>query len=291
MNEKEFEIANSYRFPITILERFFNFVDVREKWGIEFDGIKVNILSNKESFYTAFAELIKRIINKSDDNINTRFNKEHLDTIIDSLPTVIFDTTEDSDENEDKTNESKNGENDDSINKDKKANEKMEDEGNSIPPSTHLKGNPNRNRIVLPIYNLNTDSFRLLGVFNEFKSIPISRYPNNIASSLRVFLDLAIFKYIETEGLERVICAQYKDELRHISLKKRLEYLKTNNLTGKSQTIVNRLINPSQQYSLDVLNGYIHNQDSHYMNKQFLNGFWDFLFPLFEVLLDIREDK
>ena len=52
--------------------------------------------------------------------------------------------------------------------------------------------------------------------------------------------------------------------------------------SGRPQTIITRLIDPSQEYSLDVLNGYIHSQDSHYTNKRFLNSFWDFLFPLFE---------
>ncbi len=106
---------------------------------------------------------------------------------------------------------------------------------------------------------------------------------------MRVFLDLAVFKYIESEGIENAIQATYNDNIRNIPLKKRLEYIKTNKLTGKSQNIVSKLIEPSNQYSLDVLNGYIHSQDTHFLNKQFLNGFWDFLFPLFEVLLVIKE--
>ena len=47
---------------------------------------------------------------------------------------------------------------------------------------------------------------------------------------------------------------------------------------------------PNSEYSLDVLNGYVHSQDTHYLSKQFLNGFWDFLFPLFEVLIEIKEN-
>ena len=56
LTEEEFALANSYRFPITILERFFNFVDVKDRWGLVYDGIEVNIISNKLSFYNAFAD-------------------------------------------------------------------------------------------------------------------------------------------------------------------------------------------------------------------------------------------
>lgn len=60
--------------------------------------------------------------------------------------------------------------------------------------------------------------------------------------------------------------------------------------SGKSQVIVSKLLNPENEYSLDVLNGYIHSNDTHYSGKQFLNGFWDFLFPLFEKILEINEE-
>lgn len=53
---------------------------------------------------------------------------------------------------------------------------------------------------------------------------------------------------------------------------------------------MSKLLNPENEYSLDVLNGYIHSNDTHYSGKQFLNGFWDFLFPLFEKILEINEE-
>ena len=81
----------------------------------------------------------------------------------------------------------------------------------------------------------------------------------------------------------------YSDKLKNITLKKRLEYIKQHKLNGKPQNIVGRLLDPSTQYSLDTLNGFVHSQDTHYLNKEFINGFWDFLFPLFQEMLDIRE--
>lgn len=298
LTDDEFEKADSYRFPITILERIISFSDFRAKWGLEFDGVDVIINSNHDSFYNAFTELIKRIVNKTDDNINTRLSKSDVPAILESLPEVSFDTeteSEISSENVPTENELESTESEDSTSENPEQETESANESNSGQDSTptiqHLKGNPNRDRIVLPIYHLNTDSYRLFGVFDEFKKISIRRYPNNISSSLRVFLDLAVYKYIDTEGLETAICSHYQCNLREVPLKKRLEYIKTHKASGRIQTIITRLIDPSQQFSLDVMNGFIHSQDAHYTNKVFLNGFWDFLFPLFQFLVDIREDQ
>jgi hypothetical protein len=296
LTEEEFQLADSYRFPITILERFFSFADVKEKWGLEYDGLDVNIISNQDSFYGAFTELIKRIVNKEDDKINTRLKKEDLEEVLGSLPSVIFNSDEEDETEGEENNSTDDGsentestDNSDSSGESTSDNTESETEPEPQPdPINHLKGNPNRPKMVLDIYSLNTDSYRLLGLFNEFKKISLT-YKNTVSASLRVFLDLAVFKFIETEDIEDDLKRYYRDELKNISLKKRLEYIKTNKLSGKPQNIVSRLINPSSQYSLDVLNGYIHSQDTHYLNKQFLNGFWDFLFPLFQEFLDIRE--
>jgi hypothetical protein len=296
LTEEEFQLADSYRFPITILERFFSFADVKEKWGLEYDGLDVNIISNQDSFYGAFTELIKRIVNKEDDKINTRLKKEDLEEVLGSLPSVIFNSDEEDETEGEENNSTDDGsentestDNSDSSGESTSDNTESETEPEPQPdPINHLKGNPNRPKMVLDIYSLNTDSYRLLGLFNEFKKISLT-YKNTVSASLRVFLDLAVFKFIETEDIEDDLKRYYRDELKNISLKKRLEYIKTNKLSGKPQNIVSRLIDPSSQYSLDVLNGYIHSQDTHYLNKQFLNGFWDFLFPLFQEFLDIRE--
>jgi ParB-like nuclease domain len=295
LTDEEFDNADSYRFPITILERLFGFIDVRDKWGIEFDGIEVNIRSNKVSFYNLFAELIKRIVNKSDNRINTRINKEDLPEIFASLPEVSFET--------DVVEEQQSGESSAATDAEEAATTKTNDSSGSgasadgssepapphTPTITHLKGNPNRGRIVLPIYHLTTSSYRLAGIFDELKRIPTHYYPNHVAASIRVFLDLAVLSYIDKENLSADISRQYQCELKEVQLKRRLEYIKANKAQGKVQTILSRLIDPNQQFSLDVLNGFMHSQDAHYNSRDFLNRFWDFLFPLFEFLLDITE--
>lgn len=49
------------------------------------------------------------------------------------------------------------------------------------------------------------------------------------------------------------------------------------------------VINTIVEFSLDVLNGYVHGSSTHYLSKQFLNRFWDSMFPLFEQTLEIKE--
>lgn len=275
LSEIEYEKANSYKFPITILERFFNYVEVKEKWGIEYNGIDVIIKSNADSFFNAYAALIKRIVSEGEDQINTRFKSEDIEGILNSLPEVSFE------------NPSDGGPDDTPPDVPEPAPGPRPDP--TPPPAPQpQKNDPNRSRVVLNIYSINTSSTKLSALFNELKEIPL-RYNNSVAASIRVFLDLAVLNYINTEGIEANIKTYYRCDLRDITLKKRLEYIKTNHLSGKQETIVSKLLNPDNEYSLDVLNGYIHSNDTHYSSKQFINGFWDFLFPLFENLIEIVE--
>ncbi len=280
LTEEEYESANSHKFPITILERFFNYADVKDRWGVEFNGVDIAIKSNVNSFYAAYAQLIKRIVNEGPHQINTRFKGEDIGNILDSLPVVSFDEIP-----EDTVQPDTERKNDDNA-------PDSNPEPTPEPPvrPKPQKNDPNRLKIILPIYHLSTDSAKLLSLFNELKTIPI-RYENSISAAIRIFLDLAVLNYIQAENLETAIAAQYKCGLRDVQLGRRLEYLKQNKLSGKPQTIVGTLLTPENQYSLDVLNGYIHSNDTHYSGRQFLNGFWDFLFPLFEYLLEIKEEN
>ena len=60
LNDKQYKEATSYKFPVTIIERFFINKQVREQWGIEFDGLEVK-LRNRSGFLKAYAELIKLV--------------------------------------------------------------------------------------------------------------------------------------------------------------------------------------------------------------------------------------
>lgn len=282
LSEDVYEKASSYKFPATVLERFFASPKVRELWGIEFDGADVIITSNKASFYAAFAELIRKMFEPEEGEIkiDTRTITSHFDEILEALPEVNLES--DSEPLiEDDITEDEDSDND-------------EQEVDVTPPANPyliMKDDPNRNKLVLPIYSLYSDSARLSGLFDELKIISLSRYPNIVAASLRIFLDLAILNYIRREGLEVGMQSHYQCGLKEIPLKRRIEYIKTNKLTGKPQKVAVRLLDESNHFSLDVLNGFIHSSDTHYMSKSNMNRFWDFLFPLFCFLLDIREDN
>lgn len=281
LSDEEYSNATSYKFPITILERFFSNKDVKEKWGIDYEGIELNFI-NKASFLNAYTELIRNIVAKNSDNvIDTRTITSNLDSILDKLPKVDLENIE--------SNEETNSEADADVTENSEPTETQNEEPNVPAPPVFIKNDPNRSRLVLQIYSLNTDSYRLIYLFEELKKIPFS-YSNCMAASVRVFLDLSVLKFIETENLSNAISSQYRKEIRDVSLKNRLEYLKQNTLTEKPKKIVEKLLQSSNEFSLDVLNGYIHSQDSHYLEKTFLNRFWDFLFPLFEYLIEIKEE-
>lgn len=277
LTDKEYQLAISHKFPITILERFFTSTQVKEKWGVEVNGLEFR-LKNKTSFLTAYAQLIKNIVSDTPSiKIDTRTITTDLDKILSSLPHVDLNKEDIyTVGNEDVLSTTCVNEN------------IIKNPSRTKFNSLSIKGNPERSKLILPIYTLKTTDYRLLGIFNELKQIPL-RYTNTISASIRIFLDISVRDYITAEGLEPELCKCYKSNFRDIPLQKRLSYLKDNKLNGEIKNIVEKLLNPGNEYSLDVLNGYVHSSTTTYLSKQFLNRFWDFLFPLFEFLLEIKE--
>jgi hypothetical protein len=68
-----------------------------------------------------------------------------------------------------------------------------------------------------------------------------------------------------------------------------MEFLSQKITDSKVNGIINKFLNPRNDFSLDVLNGYVHSDDAHFLDYRFVNRFWDFLFPLFEKLIVIKE--
>ena len=108
---------------------------------------------------------------------------------------------------------------------------------------------------------------------------------------MRVFLDISVRLYIEEKGWEKEIAKSKNNSFQDVTLHKRLAFIKDKLPKCEEKTIIERLLNLSNEYSLDVLNGYVHSSKTHYELKQFVNGFWDFMFPLFRMMLDIRESS
>jgi len=294
LTDEEKESVSSHRVPMTIFERWFLNSKVKEVWGINAQVDKVIITSNRKSFYAAYLQWLKYVIRKDElgveVKINTRTIDSNLDALLEALPKVTFepdekieDHAQDDNENTTFNDKSDNAENDN-----------QEEDNNSLPPKNEkpsLYQNPDRRNIIVSTCKLNVKNFKLNALFGELKRIPMDRYRNCLASSLRVFLDLTVAEYITSEGLKSDISKVYKRDFQEVVLKHRLEYLKANILKAKTQPykIVEKLLNPSNDFSLDTLNGYIHGNNVHHVERKFLNRFWDFLFPLISILVDIEE--
>ena len=282
LSEEEYKKSTSYKFPVTILERFFSNKEVRQQWGVDFVGADVK-LQNRSGFLNAYAALLRNIVSDSPEIIvDTRTVTSDLNSILEKLPKVDLSIS-------DTYSTKENGKEDDTIETKEDA---QQDQGHHT-GAKELKGDINRNVLILKCYTLNTTNYRLEGIFKELKRLSVARYTNAAAASIRIFLDLSVLDWLQTENLITDIQKKYKASLRDIPLKNRLTFVEeqVSSKSKKASSIISKLLNQENTYSLDVLNGYQHSNDTCYLNKQFLNGFWDFLFPLFEVLLDIKEEK
>lgn len=279
LSEMEYKNATAHTFPITIFERFFNLTKVREAWGVGFDGAKITF-KNKKGFLVAFTEVIRRIVsNKSDYKLDTRnVSAEKIDDLLEKLPKVdieAIDPYEVGTRNEIKSTEE----------------EQHENPASKSKPRT-LKGDLSRNRLIIGCYNLNTTEARLSQLFDELKRLSVNCYCSVCAASVRIFLDLAVLDYIQSSGLESAIKAEQGD-LRRIILKTRLDYLSSKSPLKNNPKVVKilkGLINDKERYNLEILNGYVHSKDTEYLSKQYINGFWDHIFPLLQAMLDISEE-
>ena len=93
---------------------------------------------------------------------------------------------------------------------------------------------------------------------------------------------------MERKNLIEDIQKKKQANIREINLSNRLEYLKSYNEFPKDlRGIIAKLLNAENEFSLDVLNGYMHSSKTCFIDDNFLKRFWDFLFPLFQHMLDI----
>ena len=281
LTEAEYMAATAHTFPITIFERFFNLTKVREKWGFEFEGTKITF-KNKAGFLTAFTEVIRRIVsNKPDYKLDTRnVSAGDIEGLLDKLPQVDMNTADPYEVGAKKGEE-----------------QEFEDQQENPAPkpkTKSLKGDVNRNKLILECYRLNTTEARLNQLFSELKRLSVNSYTSVSAAAVRIFLDLAVLDFIHSEGLEAQMCKDFKCDFKKIILKSRIDYLSRKSRlksNKKACKILKDLINEKETYTLDILNGYVHSNATEYLNKQYLNGFWDHIFPLLQAVLDISEDS
>lgn len=281
LTDAEYKAATAHTFPITIFERFFNLTKVRDAWGFEFDGTKITF-KNKAGFLTAFTEVIRRIVsNKQDYKLDTRnVSADKIDDLLEKLPKVDINTPDPYEVGAKAESESET--------------EEQTEEPQPKPKPKDLKGDLNRNKLILGCYHLNTTEARLSQLFGELKRLSVNSYTSVCAAAVRVFLELAVLDYIQSEGLEAQMRKDFKNDFKNIILKSRIDYLSRKSRLKDNQKvrkILKDLINERETYTLDILNGYVHSKETEYLNKQYLNGFWDHIFPLLQAMLDITENS
>ncbi|WP_206667049.1 hypothetical protein, partial [Aeromonas dhakensis] len=75
-----------------------------------------------------------------------------------------------------------------------------------------------------------------------------------------------------------------------ITLSQKLSFLLKEYIVDRdAKKVIEQLLHPSNDHSLNTLNEYVHGNKVHKVEPQFLNRFWDMLFPLFAVLISMQE--
>ncbi|MDW1738420.1 ParB/Srx family N-terminal domain-containing protein [Vibrio sp. Vb2354] len=300
LSPTEQDAVYSHRISMTVLERWFGRKLVREKWGVEFDGMDVVIHSEMSSFLNAYAKFLKLMLNPGDNElgfpINTRTIDGRFDEIFKALPEVVFPGDTESvvikPEKFDAKKEKAGREAVSELTTSQKSDDKREDassakEGSVLKP---IKANPDRNQMVSTYQTINVSSYKLKALFREFQLLPVNRYKNISAASLRVFLDLAVDEFISTLNLQQELSQKERKHYSEVTLLKRLQFLQGEHVKSKeANKVIKELLNHSNEYSLNTLNEYIHGTRTHKTNRRFVNGFWDMLTPLFAVLIELKD--
>ena len=287
LNEQEIEQMNSPQFPITTFERVVNNAKAKEFFKISFDDSTVSFRASYQSVLIAFAEFIHRLLLPRTDpkylDSRTLNTTEAIENVLNQLPVV-----EESDSVEmiisgvDESTEI--------------VNEADNRPGNNDSQSFSVNGiefnNANRPHLIPKECTIVSTDFRLKELFRELRRLPVKTYPNVSCASLRVFLDISVRNYIrDNQWIDEIQAQNRGKEFEKIELAPRLSFLGTKMPNGNKKTIIIRLTNPNNEFSLDTLNRYIHSNETYTVNQVFVNRFWDFLYPLLSELSGITTNE
>ncbi|HCG7178844.1 MULTISPECIES: ParB/Srx family N-terminal domain-containing protein [Vibrio] len=299
MTTEEKELIYSNRISMTILERWFASESVRERWGVKFDGMKVKITSNEDSFLHAYGKFLKLMFNVEPNDlnfvVNTRSIPEKNEEIFKVLPEVTFPSVQEEKILNPSSEVSQ--EKDSQLTvplPDEHAQEEQESNSGGESPKdinpVNVKHKNDRRRMVVPQTTIKVHSAKLNSLFSELKRVPVHLYTLSASITLRVFLDLSVDDFIRRKGLEKSVATQYKKDYNHTILQQRLKFLCDEHVNdSQANKVISKLLQPKNEHSLDTLNSYMHGHETHKIDYRFVNGFWDMLTPLLKVLIELKE--
>lgn len=293
---EEREQVYSHKINMTVLERWFGNSRVREAWHIEFDDNGVTINADASSFYFAYARFLKLMLTKDNDLgyiVNTRTIDSNFQEIFNSLPKVksIEEQMTEPSPQAAAPSVVELLANTDLEEKDvKNSNSIVDEQESKLNSKPILKGNPKRRQITDRYHEISTKSYKLKALFNELQKLPIYTYPNVAASSIRIFLDLAVDDYIGANDLKSEINKREQKGYHEVTLSQKIVFLRGEFIDDRdANKVIGELLNISNDHSLNTLNEYVHGSKVHKVDPQFLNRFWDMLTPLFAVLINLKE--
>lgn len=287
LNSEEKEQVYSHRINMTVLERWFGNGQIKEAWYIEFKEGEVVINADMNTFYAAYAKFLKLMLNKNNElgyMVNTRTIDSKFQDIFDYLPEVK-PVQKDNPQPSSAAPEILKIE-DDSV-------EKGSDQVKTKPEpelQRTLKGNPKRRQFTDGFHDVTCKNYKLKALFKELQKLPIYSYPNVAAASIRIFLDLSVDEYISSCDLKSALSSKEHKGYHDITLSQKLSFLLKEYIVDRdAKKVIEQLLHPSNDHSLNTLNEYVHGNKVHKVEPQFLNRFWDMLFPLFAVLISMQE--
>ncbi|OHU91849.1 MULTISPECIES: ParB/RepB/Spo0J family partition protein [Pseudoalteromonas] len=289
----ERELVYSHRINMTVLERWFGNSQVREHWHIKFEEDGVTINADPSTFYVAYARLLKLMFDKNNELgflVNTRTIDSKFQQIFDYLPEVksLDEAQSDAAQSTPLLECSGEAVQEKPAGSDK---DKDADTDEEIKPDRiSSKGNPKRRQLTDKYHAITAKSYKINALFDELQKLPVFRYQNVSAASIRIFLELAVDEYIESSELVPEITRRLNKGFHEVSLSQKLSTLHGEFIDDRdANKVIKQLLTFNNDHSLNTLNEYVHGKKLHKVEAQFLNRFWDMLSPLFGVLIGLKE--
>ncbi|KPM76731.1 hypothetical protein AOG26_13780 [Pseudoalteromonas sp. UCD-33C] len=288
LSPSEKELVYSHRINMTVLERWFGNSQVRELWHIKFDENGVTVNADPNTFYVAYAKLLKLMFSKDTELgfiVNTRTIDSKFQEIFDFLPKVKSKSEADSavqlvqpipqDLKDPESNKS--------------SSDTVEEETKPFNKGSQ-KGDPKRRQLTDKYHSIATSSYKINALFSELQRLPVFKYQNVTAASIRIFLELAVDEYIESCDIKSEMTRRFSKGYHEISLLQKLNTLQGEFIDNRdANKVIKELLITSNDHSLNTLNEYVHGKKAHKIEPQFLNRFWDMLTPLFNTLIGLKE--